>query len=168
MSISTSVNPSLADGPFCSIQRALELVGERWTFLILREAIIARETRFAGFQKILGIAPNILTDRLNSLVAAGIFEKREYKEPGSRARASYHLTPEGESLKFVLLAIQQWGDDHVPHPAGPSLLRVTTGDRRPVRMVFADDSGEQRDVSEIEWETTDSYPAAMRAARLAG
>ncbi|WP_236795424.1 helix-turn-helix domain-containing protein [Amycolatopsis sp. GM8] len=156
----------LSDDHFCSIQRALDLVGEKWTFLILREVLIEGETRFADFGKILRIGPNILADRLNSLVQAGILERREYQERGSRTRASYHATAMGLSLRLVLAALQQWGDDHVPHPAGPTQERVTADDRRPVRVTFVDDLGRPREDGDVQWLRTAAYPTALREASV--
>lgn len=96
----------------CSIARTLEVVGDKWTLLVLREAAIRGVTRFADFRRELGIAPDLLTGRLGSLVDEGIMEKRPYREPGSRTRYSYHLTPAGEELRLILAALQQWGDTH--------------------------------------------------------
>jgi DNA-binding HxlR family transcriptional regulator len=110
--------------PNCSIARTLELLSDRWTFLILREAHLGT-TRFADFRDYLGIAPNILTNRLTTMVENGLLEKREYHDQGERTRFSYHLTPAGEDLKLTLAALQQWGDIHRPREAGPTVLRRT-------------------------------------------
>ena len=124
----------------CAIERTLEVIGDRWSLLILREAHHGK-TRFADFQATLGVATNILASRLDKLVAAGVLEKREYKEPGDRARPEYHLTPEGEDLRVVLGALQQWGDTYLPLPGGPVSQRCvrTTGKR--VAVSFIDDTG---------------------------
>ena len=156
------VEDVLADGPFCSIQRTLDVVGDRWTFLILREALNEGETQFTGFTKMLGIAPNILTDRLKKLVEAGILEKREYQVPGSRPRFSYHPTEAGQQLRLVLAALAQWGDDNNPHPRGPSQRRETTGDHRAVRIGYIDDRNRPRDPGDVTWVNTETYPYALR------
>ena len=108
--------------PSCSIERSLEVLGERWTLLILRSAFLGT-TRFADFRSTLGIAPNLLSARLRTLVAAGVLEPQQYREPGSRTRVSYHLTESGKQLRLILAALQQWGDEHRPRPAGPSAVR---------------------------------------------
>ena len=154
--------------PLCSIQRTLDIVGERWTFLILREALIEGETKFAGFEKILAVAPNILSDRLTTLVNAGILEKRSYKEDGSRARFSYHPTPAGMQLKLVLAALQQWGDDNIPPAVGVTQLRVDAATKSPVRVGFIDADNHPRDLDQVAWVNTSSYPVDFRAARRAG
>ncbi|MEU4292524.1 helix-turn-helix domain-containing protein [Kribbella sp. NPDC026596] len=129
-----------ATQPNCSIARTLQLVSDRWTFLILREAHLGT-TRFADFRDYLGIAPNILTNHLNSMVDSGLLEKREYQSPGERSRSSYHLTPAGEDLKLVLAALQQWGDVHAPRPDGPTVLRRNTQSKEPVNVAFITKTG---------------------------
>src|SRR5262249_46785959 len=92
--------------PDCSIERCLQVLSDRWSFLILREALRDGVTRFADFQRNLGIAPNVLTNRLDNLVAAGVLTKRAYQEPGSRTRFSYHATAAGQDLVVILAALQ--------------------------------------------------------------
>jgi DNA-binding HxlR family transcriptional regulator len=140
----------------CSIARSLEVLGERWTFLILREAL-SGTTRFADFRAVLGVAPDVLSDRLATLVAAGVLEKRPYREPGARARDSYHLTDAGRELKVVLGALQQWGDEHRPYEPGPTVVR-RSADGRPLRVAFVDDDGLAVPVDEVRFERTATYP----------
>jgi DNA-binding HxlR family transcriptional regulator len=111
----------------CSIARTLELVGERWTLLIVRDALLGL-TRFEQFQQSLGIARNVLADRLNRLVEAGILERVRYSE--RPARHEYVLTEKGAELRLALAGLRQWGDDHLS-PAPPRLLRRRS-DRTPV------------------------------------
>ncbi|MGJ6964203.1 winged helix-turn-helix transcriptional regulator [Streptosporangium sp. G11] len=126
--------------PRCSIARSLQVLGERWTLLIIRDAH-AGLTRFADFRDSLGIASDLLTNRLNTLVEAGVMERRPYQEPGARGRYSYHLSPAGEELMTVLASLQQWGDANRPHEAGPSVLRRSRSSGRPLRVAFVDDTG---------------------------
>ncbi|MEU1535673.1 winged helix-turn-helix transcriptional regulator [Streptomyces fagopyri] len=123
----------------CSIARALEIVGERWSMLVVREAALQGVTRFADFRDNLGVAPDVLASRLATLVEGGVMEKRPYREPGARTRFSYHLTPAGEQLRLVLAALQQWGDENRPPSTGPSTLRRSAEGDRPVRVAFVDD-----------------------------
>jgi DNA-binding HxlR family transcriptional regulator len=124
----------------CSIARSLDVLGERWTFLILREAFLG-SAKFAEFRDRLGVAPDVLSDRLGTLVAAGVLEREPYQEPGARSRFAYRLTPAGRELLVVLSALQQWGDTHLPRPEGPSMLRRVRGTDRPVHVGFIDDDG---------------------------
>jgi DNA-binding HxlR family transcriptional regulator len=103
--------------PNCSIARSLEVLGERWTFLVLREAL-SGATRFAQFREALGIAPDVLTDRLSTLVEYGVLAREPYQEPGRRSRFAYRLTTAGRELLVVLGALQQWGDEHLPQGPG--------------------------------------------------
>ncbi|GAA3163763.1 helix-turn-helix domain-containing protein [Nonomuraea salmonea] len=132
------------DEPACSIERSLQILGERWTLLILREIFRGRH-RFADIRDSLGIAPNLLSARLKTLVAAGVLRTYTYQEPGSRQRRSYHLTPAGADLRVVLGALQQWGDEHRPRPSGPSALRRRRSTGEPVHVAFVD--GEGREVT---------------------
>ena len=91
----------------CSAARTLELVGERWSLLILRDAMFRRSTRFSEFQKSLGIATNILTRRLDRFVSVGLMEKRQSE---TAEHADYVLTQKGLELKPVIIALTEWGD----------------------------------------------------------
>lgn len=141
----------------CSLSGALKVVGERWTFLVLREAL-AGTTRFADFRATLGIASDVLAARLAALVAAGIMERRSYQEPGQRARESYHLTDAGRQLSLVLGALQQWGDAHVQYTMEPAVFR--TADGRPVSVRFVDDRGAVLAPDDVRVQRTASHPAA--------
>jgi DNA-binding HxlR family transcriptional regulator len=96
----------------CSIAATLELVGERWTLLILREAFRGTR-RFDDFQRALGIARNVLQSRLERLVEEEIFRRARYQE--RPARYEYRLTEKGIDLWPVLMALMHWGDRHI-HP----------------------------------------------------
>lgn len=142
----------------CSIERSLEVLGERWTFLILREAA-AGITRFADFRAALGVAPDVLSDRLATLVDAAVLEKQPYREPGARVRYSYHLTPAGRKLQVVLGALQQWGDEHRPYEAGPTVARRTVDDDRPLHVAFVDDTGREVPLDGVAFVRTAAYPS---------
>jgi DNA-binding HxlR family transcriptional regulator len=111
----------------CSLAQTLDVIGERWTLLILRDAFFGRK-RFEEFQKSLGIARNILTARLNRLVDEGILEKR----PAEAGRFEYVLTPRGLELQPVLLAMTHWGDRHKPNPHGARLVFVERATGAPI------------------------------------
>jgi DNA-binding HxlR family transcriptional regulator len=115
----------------CSIARTLEVVGERWTLLIVRDAFRGL-TRFDQFQENLGIARNVLTDRLNRLVTEGILERVRYSERPERYE--YLLTDKGRDLRVALNALRQWGDTYLS-PKPPTLLRRKT-DGKPVVAAF--------------------------------
>jgi DNA-binding HxlR family transcriptional regulator len=95
----------------CSAARTLELVGERWSLLILRDAMFRRFTRFSQFQKSLGIATNVLAKRLDGFVAAGLLERTRSTTAGEPGE--YLLTQKGLELKPVIIALTEWGDKWV-------------------------------------------------------
>src|SRR5574337_1401356 len=103
----------------CSLALTLDVIGERWTLLILRDAFFGTK-RFEEFQRGLGIARNILTSRLNRLVDEGILERR----PAEAGRYEYVLTDKGLELQPVLLAMTHWGDRHKPHVKGKRVVFV--------------------------------------------
>ncbi|WP_248782394.1 winged helix-turn-helix transcriptional regulator [Saccharothrix syringae] len=105
----------------CSVARALAVVGERWTLLIVREAFDGVR-RFQDFRTRLGIASNLLTARLETLVEAEVMTRVPYREKGDRLRYEYHLTERGADLRPVLIALLQWGDRYLADPEGPSVV----------------------------------------------
>ena len=97
-------------GQNCSVAAALEVVGERWTLLIVRDAFLGLR-RFEEFQESLGVARNVLTDRLNKLVEEGIFERLPYSTRPDRY--DYELTKKGRDLHVALVGLRQWGDKYL-------------------------------------------------------
>lgn len=100
----------------CSIAQTLEVVGEWWTLLILREALLFGATKFGEFRRRLEIADNILSERLRKLTKEGIF-KRVRSGKGTR-RSEYHLTEMGQALLPVVMALMQWGDRWIAQDRG--------------------------------------------------
>ena len=139
----------------CSIARSLGVLGERWTFLILREAF-SGATKFAEFRDRLGVAPDVLSDRLSTLVEYGVMEREPYQEPGARPRFAYQLTPAGTDLRVVLSALQQWGDKYLPRPEGPSVLRRIRGTDLPVHVGYVDDQGDEIALADVAMIPADS------------
>jgi DNA-binding HxlR family transcriptional regulator len=127
----------------CSASRALELVGERWSLLILRDAMFGGCTRFSQFQKSLGVATNILAKRLEDFVEAGLMEHR----PGvAGEQAEYLLTRKGLELKTSIIALTEWGDKWVR--PGP-IVYQTEADHQPVEVQLRTGDGAQVDVADV-------------------
>ena len=103
----------------CSIARTLELVGERWTILVLRDVFLGRR-RFDQFQRSLGVARNVLATRLDRLVSEGILEKVPYQE--RPLRHEYRLTEKGLDLWPVIVELLRWGDRYAAPAAGPPIV----------------------------------------------
>jgi DNA-binding HxlR family transcriptional regulator len=143
--------------PSCSIERSLGVLGERWTFLILREAFLG-VTRFAEFRDRLGVAPDVLSGRLATLVAHGVMEREPYQEQGARSRSAYLLTPAGRELLLILSALQQWGDEHLPRAEGPTMLRRVKGTDSPVHVGYVDEAGREVGAGDFVMVPADGYP----------
>lgn len=110
--------PRTYEHQVCSIARSLELIGDRWTLLIVRDAFRGVH-RFDDFRAGLGLAHNVLSDRLSRLTEAGVFERRRYQERPDRYE--YHLARQGKDLWPVLMSLLMWGDRYLA-PDGPPLL----------------------------------------------
>lgn len=113
------VLPRTYDEQTCSIARALEIVGDRWTLLVLRDAFLGMK-RFQEFEEELGAPKKVLTDRLQRLVDEGILERRPYQTRPERHE--YLLTDKGRGLWRVLAHLLMWGDEHYVGEAGPPRL----------------------------------------------
>ncbi len=104
----------------CPVAATLSVVGDHWSILIIRDLFFG-VSRFDAFQDDLGIARNILSDRLKKLIGEGIVEKAE----DARGRAEYRLTKDGRALREVLIALARWGEIHRPDKSGDGLWRAT-------------------------------------------
>ena len=132
----------------CALPAALEAVGERWSFLILR-GVFNGLHHFEEFQSTLGIARNILSNRLGRLVDNEILEREP--DPADRRKVAYRLTPKGRELLPVLIALRQWGERWVSGvPSNPVL--VDRDSRRPVAQIAVRAAdGRSLSLSELEW-----------------
>ena len=143
----------------CPIPAAVELIGEKWAFLILRGALNGLQ-HFEEFQAGLGIARNILSDRLSKLVAGGILERTADAEDGRRV--IYSLTPKGEGLLPVVLALRQWGEEW-----GYGSMRIVLADRRdrkPVRKICVmSHDGRELSLQDLTWIDRDESGLAAAA-----
>lgn len=120
----------------CSIAQALEVVGDPWTLLIVRDLFFGYR-RFDVLQERLGIPRTTLTDRLDRLVEHGVVERRPYQE--RPPRSEYWLTPKGLDLSPVLVTLMQWGDTH-SGAAEPPVVLLEPGTGRRIEPVLVDRS----------------------------
>ena len=135
------------DSQVCSISRALEVFGERWTLLIMRNAAFAGSTRFVEFQRSLGIATNVLAARLGHLIAEGVLDRGA---DGPDDQAEYRLTEKGRDLVPALIALTEWGDRWAAPSGAPVLYGHGPGEH-PVRTVLVcDECGPLTDTTEVE------------------
>jgi DNA-binding HxlR family transcriptional regulator len=132
----------------CNLAKSFELIGDRWTLLILRSALYGVR-RFDDFQADLDIPRSVLSSRLAGLTATGIMERREYREDGQRTRVEYPLTQMGRSLALPFMAMTAWGDKWLGDGTTPLTLRSkTTGQKLSVALV--DECGRRAKQSDIE------------------
>ena len=117
----------------CSISRALEVVGERWTLLVLRDVLLGRH-RFDQLVESLGVTRTVLSQRLRHLVDEGVLERSAYQQRPERF--AYHLTAKGRALTPVIAHLLWWGDTYYPEPAGPPRLLLHRTCGGPVRPHF--------------------------------
>ena len=104
----------------CTIGRAMEILGERWTFVVLRE-VFNGIRRFDDMRRHTGIPRQVLTNRLTLLVEQGVLRREAYREPGQRERHEYRLTEKGFALGPVLVAVAGWGDRYLADADGPPI-----------------------------------------------
>jgi DNA-binding HxlR family transcriptional regulator len=144
----------------CPLPPAVELIGEKWAFLILRGAFNGLK-HFEEFQGGLGIARNILSDRLSKLVAGGILERSA--DPGDGRRVIYSLSPKGEGLLPVVLALRQWGEQW-----GYGKMNVVLADardRKPVRKICVlSHDGRELSLDDLTWVERESSELLRTAA----
>ena len=139
----------------CPIPAAVELIGEKWAFLILRGAFNGLR-HFEQFQAGLGIARNILSDRLSKLVNGGILERSA--DPSDKRKVIYALTEKGQALLPVMLAVRQWGE-RWGNGGEPQILLADVRDGRPIRRICVQaQDGRELQLSDLMW--TDAREAA--------
>jgi DNA-binding HxlR family transcriptional regulator len=123
----------------CSVARTLEIVGEKWALLAVREVFLGNR-RFDGIVRRTGAPRDTLASRLRTLVAAGILDRRQYSD--HPARFEYRLTDAGLELYPVILTLMRWGDRHLATSAGPPLVLEHHGDHHLVAQVTCEACGE--------------------------
>ena len=135
------------DSGTCSVARTLEVLGDRWTVLVLRD-VVNGVHRFDDIQRHLGVARDVLTKRLAALLEHGVIERVEYREPGSRRRHEYRATAAGRALRPVLMAMIAWGDAHRGDGRGAPLVVRHEGCGAPVHIAVECEAGHRIDPAE--------------------
>ena len=150
------------EGQVCSIARALEVVGDRWTLLIIRDLVLGT-CRFDEFEESLGLPSNVLTERLNRLVGEGIVDRLPYTE--RPRRFEYRLTRKGGELGLALLALMQWGDRHISDK--PPRLARRRSDLAAVSVRLVAEDGSTVPPDDLELVPGPGAPSAGRSSRVA-
>lgn len=132
----------------CPLALSAEILGDRWTLLILREAFYG-VVRYDDMLADLGAPRSMLTDRLSKLVDRGLIARKPYREPGSRTRHAYVLTDAGQALGTTLIALSLWGEAHVTkQPAPIEFVDRTTG--KPVQAGLGTDTGQRVQLKNVQ------------------
>ena len=131
----------------CGAAAAADIIADRWTFLIIREALYGVQ-RYDDMREDLSIPRSVLTDRLKKLVAHGVLQKEPYREDGARTRHAYALTETGRALAMTFVALMQWGDAFIK-PGEPSLDVRETATGAPIRVAFVREGQESVPLDEI-------------------
>lgn len=119
----------------CTIQRAVEEMGDKWSLIVIREVFYGVR-RFDDLTVRTAIPRQVLTSRLRRLVEAGILRRVPYQEPGQRVRSEYRLTQKGLDLYPVLIAFQEWGNRYLVDPDGPPVVFTHRDCGEPVELVL--------------------------------
>jgi DNA-binding HxlR family transcriptional regulator len=128
----------------CTIGRALDEIGDRWSLLVLRE-VFQGIRRFDQLRVRTAIPRQVLTDRLDRLVETGLLRREPYQEPGQRRRFEYRLTRKGLDLYPVFAALQRWGDTYLADPAGSPLEFTHRDCGEPIDVVLRCHAGHEVD-----------------------
>ncbi|WP_158817734.1 helix-turn-helix domain-containing protein [Methylocapsa sp. S129] len=143
------VRRSPVPASLCNLAKSFELIGDRWTLLILRSALYGLR-RFDDFQLDLDIPRSVLSNRLAGLVESGVMERREYREDGQRARIEYPLTEMGRSLGLPFIAMTAWGDRWLSEGAPPPLALKSKSSGQTLKVALVDERGKAVKASDVE------------------
>ena len=133
----------------CTISRTMEILGDKWTFHVLRELFVGVR-RFEDIRSRAGVPRQVLTERLAALIERGLIRRHPYRLPGQRERSEYRLTQAGLDLYPVLVAMIQWADQHLPLDAGPPIDPCHRGDcNAHVSVVLRCEAGHEPTAREV-------------------
>ncbi|MEM1435018.1 MAG: helix-turn-helix domain-containing protein [Pseudomonadota bacterium] len=133
----------------CGLSATAELLGDRWTLLILR-SVFYGVRRFADIKEDIAVPGSTLSSRIRRLLDAGLLEEHPYRDGNARTRNEYCLTPAGESLQTVLMALMAWGDRYLRNEPS-KLAAVTRNGREELRLAFVDKTGRAVDAADIDF-----------------
>ncbi len=148
----TKADKSAGEAPpldHCGLAAAIELVGDRWTLLIIRSALYG-VTRFDELHATLAMPRTVLSNRLTRLVDGGVMRRRAYKEAGQRTRHQYVLTKKGVDLALPLMALMQWGQKHVLAEAQSGAI-VSRRTGQPLQLGLVDNAGSTAPLAEVQF-----------------
>ena len=159
----TLVRRSPVEMRHCNLAGSFELIGDRWTLLILRSALYGAR-RFDDFQADINIPRSVLSNRLAGLAETGIMERRAYREEGQRARVEYPLTKMGRALGLPFFAMTEWGDKWLGEPPSPYRLHSKSSGQR-LTVALVDQDGRAAAKSDVEMSIDPAYTKSGRKGR---
>ena len=133
----------------CGLAAAIELVGDRWTLLIIRSALYG-VTRFDELHATLAMPRTVLSNRLKRLVDGGVMRRRAYKQAGQRTRHQYVLTKKGVDLALPLMGLMQWGQKHILTEADANAI-VSRRTGQPLQLGLVDNAGSTAPLAEVQF-----------------
>ncbi|MCG6118921.1 MAG: helix-turn-helix transcriptional regulator [Aquimonas sp.] len=146
----------------CSFARAADVIGDKWALLIIRDAFYG-VSRFAQFKRRLGVAPTVLTDRLETLCASGVLER--YQPCVDVDRHAYRLTDAGRALFPIVVAFMQWGDEWISGPGNEPVRLSEKCSGRPIAAIqVTNEQGQPLASTEVTFEAGNGADAETRAA----
>jgi DNA-binding HxlR family transcriptional regulator len=144
----------------CNLAKSFDLIGDRWTLLVLRSALYGIR-RFADFQADMGVPRTVLSNRLAGLVESGLMELRDYQDEGQRVRSEYVLTEMGRTLALPFMAMTAWGDRWLGGGKGPLKLKSTKSGHN-VRVAYVDEKDRALPATDVGFEIAKPKSAASR------
>ena len=136
------------DRVYCPIMKAMSEIGDKWILLLLRESFIGTH-RFDDFQLNLGISKSVLSNKLKVMVEKDLLTKVQYKDPGERSRAEYHLTRKGKDLLKVVISLLNWGNKYLVRAQEPTMFIVDERDHKPVKLMVTNHDDQRIQLSKL-------------------
>ena len=132
----------------CPVMKTISTVGDRWILLILRECFLGFK-KFDDFQENLGVSKSVLSRKLNSMMDKGLLYKKQYRDEGSRSHFEYRLTGMGWDLIKVVIALMEWGNEHLVDKGETTLDIVERGTHHATALQLINEQGERTDWYEL-------------------
>jgi len=143
------IEPSSLNRDHCPVMKAVSLVGDKWILLILRECFLGFK-RFEDYQENLGISRSVLSTKLNKMVRLNLLYKKPYQEEGERIRFEYRLSAKGWDFIKVVIALMEWGNEHLVEKGAKTLQIVQRGTEKSPKLNLLDNSGKRIDWYDLE------------------
>ena len=139
-----NIEPTELSRDQCPVMKTISTVGDRWILLILRECFLGFK-KFDDFHENLGVSKSVLSQKLNTMIKRGLLYKKQYRDEGSRSRFEYRLTGMGWDLIKVVVALMEWGNEHLVEIGETTLNVVERGTNLSTALQLINETGERTD-----------------------